>query len=122
MLPHAGRPDESSFPSPPVRLDGPIGLGYGGGLEMARRAEPMAAPPVHPVYPWEVPPTPRPMAVVEPNPDPSEAERLAERDVWRVYHTSKPAGGPHEPLTADWFKHLESKRYRHHGRWMPTLL
>jgi ubiquinone/menaquinone biosynthesis C-methylase UbiE len=62
------------------------------------------------------------MPVVEPDPDPSEAERLAERDVWRVYHTSKPAGGPHPPLTADWFKHLESKRYRHHGRWMPTLL
>jgi ubiquinone/menaquinone biosynthesis C-methylase UbiE len=82
----------------------------------------MAAPSVHPVYPWEVAPTPRPAPAVDPDPDPSEAERLAERDVWRVYPTPKPAGGPHAPLTSDWFKHLDSKRYRHHGRWLPALL
>ena len=62
------------------------------------------------------------MAVAEPDPDPSTAERLAELDVWRLFPNAKPAGGPHPPLSADWFKHLESKRYRHHGRWLPTLL
>src|SRR5687767_15832052 len=113
MLPHAGRPDESSFPAPRVRLDGPPGSGYGPGLDQARRAEPMAAPFVPPVYPWEVPPCPRPMPAAEPDPDPSEAEKLAERDVWRVFPTPKPAGGPHPPLSLDWFKHLDSKRYRH---------
>ena len=82
----------------------------------------MAAPTAHPVYPWEVIPAPRPAEAPEPTADPSEAERLACRDVWRVGPSSKPAGGPLEPLTAEWFHHLESKRYRRHGRWMPALL
>src|SRR6476661_8297039 len=114
MVPHAGRPDEASFPAPPVPLDGPPAAGYPGAVDSARRA-PMATPFVPPTYAWEVPPTPRPVPVVEPGPDPAAAERLAERDVWRVFPSAKPAGGPHAPLTTDWFKHLETKRYRRHG-------
>jgi SAM-dependent methyltransferase len=82
----------------------------------------MATPFVPPTYAWEVPPAPRALPVAEPAPDLSEAERLAERDVWRVFPSGKPPGGPHAPLTADWFKHLEGKRYRRHGRWVPKLL
>jgi SAM-dependent methyltransferase len=67
-------------------------------------------------------PAPRPAPTAEPEPDPSEAERLACRDVWRVGPSSKPAGGPLDPLTAEWFHHLDAKRYRRHGRWMPALL
>ena len=75
-----------------------------------------------PVYPWEVVPAPQPAAVAEPDPDPSEAERLACRDVWRVGPSTKPAGGPLEPLSREWFLHLDGKRYRRHGRWVPALL
>src|SRR5262245_65273849 len=88
MLQHSDRPDEPSFPSHPPRLDGPVGGGYEGVLDEARRAVPMAAPSVRPVYPWEVPPTPRPLPVAEPDPDPSEAERLAAREIWRVAPSS----------------------------------
>ena len=75
-----------------------------------------------PVYPWEVVPAPRPAPVPEPDPDPSEAEQLACRDVWRVGPSTKPAGGPLEPLSRDWYLHLDGKRYRRHGRWVPALL
>lgn len=75
-----------------------------------------------PVYAWEVVPLPRPAVVPEPGPDPSEAERLAGRDVWRVGPSSKPAGGDLEPLSRDWYLHLDAKRYRRHGRWVPAML
>ena len=75
---------------------------------------------VQPVYAWEVVPVPPPAIVPEPDPDPSEAERLACRDIWRVGTSPKPAGGPLEPLTRDWYLHLDSKRYRRHGRWAAT--
>ena len=122
MLPHSGRPDERSFPTPQAPLDGPAASGYEGGLDLARRAVPMSAPSVHPVYAWEVPPTPRPVPVVEPDPDPGEAERLAAREIWRVAPESKPAGADLTPLTTEWFQHLETKRYRRHGQWVPNLL
>ncbi len=82
----------------------------------------MTAPTANPVYPWSVVPAPRPVPVHEPEPDPSEAELLARRDVWRVGPSNKPAGGPLEPLTAEWFQHLDGKRYRRHGHWVPALL
>jgi SAM-dependent methyltransferase len=82
----------------------------------------MSGPSVHPLYAWEVPPTPRPVPVVEPDPDTGEAERLAAREIWRVAPSSKPAGADLTPLTAEWFQHLDSKRYRRHGRWVPNLL
>lgn len=122
MLPHSGRPDEASFPDPPVPLDRPAAVGYRGGVDLPPRAVPMAAPTVRPVYPWEVPPAPRPVPAAEPDPDPSEAERLAARDVWRVRASASPAGGDREPLSAPWFEYLEAKRYRRHGRWVPALL
>ena len=75
-----------------------------------------------PVYAWEVVPVPPPTVVPDPDPDPSEAERLACRDIWRVGNSTKPAGGPLEPLTRDWYLHLDSKRYRRHGRWVPAML
>src|SRR5262245_3204706 len=114
MVPHTGRPDELAFPDPPVPLDGAASSGYPHVQDQARRADPMAAPSAHPVYTWEVIPVPRPTQVPEPDPDLSEVERLACRDVWRVGPSSKPAGGPLEPLTADWYQHLDSKRYRRH--------
>jgi|SoiMethySBSTD1v2_1073268.scaffolds.fasta_scaffold257665_2 SAM-dependent methyltransferase len=82
----------------------------------------MAAPGVHPVYAWEVPPNPRPAPVVEPDPDPGEVERLAAREIWRVAPSSKPAGADLTPFITEWFQHLDSKRYRRHGQWVPTLL
>jgi SAM-dependent methyltransferase len=82
----------------------------------------MATPVVHPVYPWEVVPTPRSLPLPDPDPDPSEAERLAARDVWRVRPSANPAGGDRELLSTDWFQYLEAKRYRRHGRWVPALL
>jgi len=82
----------------------------------------MATPFVPPTYAWEVPPAPRALPVAEPAPDVAEAEKLAGRDVGRVFPSDKPAGGPHPPLSADWFKHVESKRYRPHGRGVPKLL
>jgi SAM-dependent methyltransferase len=75
-----------------------------------------------PVYAWEVPPTPRPVPVVDPEPDVCEAERLAARDIWRVFASDKPAGGPLTQLSPDWFKYLDSKRYRRHGQWLPAFL
>lgn len=75
-----------------------------------------------PVYPWQVVPAPRPAVVPEPEVDPCEAEQLACRDVWRVGPSSKPAGGPLEPLTRDWYLHLDGKRYRRHGGWVPAML
>ena len=82
----------------------------------------MTAPTANAVYPWELAPVPRPVVATEPDLDPSEAERLARREVWRVGPSTKPAGGPLEPLTADWFLHLDAKRYRRHGQWVPALL
>jgi SAM-dependent methyltransferase len=76
----------------------------------------------HPVYPWEVMPTPRPAVVPEPDPDPSEAEQLARRDVWRVGPSIKPAGGEYEPLSRGWYEFLDGKRFRRHGRWVPPML
>jgi SAM-dependent methyltransferase len=81
----------------------------------------MAGSNVHPVYAWEVPPTPRALPAIEPGPDPIDAERLAARDIWRVQATDKPAGGVIQPLTTDWFRYLDDKRYRRHGRWVPAL-
>ena len=75
-----------------------------------------------PVYAWEVVPTPPPPVVPEPEADPGEAERLACRDIWRVGDSAKPAGGPLEPLTHEWYQHLDSKRYRRHGSWVPVML
>ncbi|HEX3149381.1 MAG TPA: class I SAM-dependent methyltransferase [Gemmataceae bacterium] len=82
----------------------------------------MAAPIAETVYPWAVAPTPQPAPVIEPDPDPSEAERLAGQDVWRIGRSSKPAGGQLEPLSSEWFLHLDGKRYRRHGHWVPQLL
>jgi len=82
----------------------------------------MATPPAQPVYPWEIPPTPRPAPTPEPQPDLAEVERLAAREIWRVLPSGTPPGGTLEPLTADWFRHLDDKRYRRHGRWVPHLL
>jgi SAM-dependent methyltransferase len=82
----------------------------------------MAASTAETVYPWAIAPTPQPVADVEPEPDPSEAERLAGRDIWRVGHSTKPAGGLLEPLSSEWFVHLDNKRYRRHGHWVPALL
>ena len=82
----------------------------------------MPVPSPHSVYAWEVAPTPRPLPVVEPDLDVAEAERLAARDIWRVNPSDAPAGGPLQPLSAEWFKYLESKRYRRHGRWLPKFL
>lgn len=84
----------------------------------------MSAPPAHPLYPWEIPPTPRPTPVNEPDPEPDrdEVERLAAREIWRVLPSRHPPGGALEPLSANWFKHLDEKRYRRHGRWVPQLL
>jgi len=82
----------------------------------------MSVPATHPVYAWEVPPTPLSVPVAVSEPDPSEAERLAARDAWRVLPSSKPVGGELEPLSKQWFEYLESKRYRRHGRWAPALL
>ena len=82
----------------------------------------MSVPTPHSVYSWEVAPTPRPMPIVEPELDVAEAERLAARDIWRVHPNDTPAGGPLTPLSGDWFKYLESKRYRRHGQWMSKFL
>src|SRR5262245_43357681 len=122
MVPQSGGPDEPAFPAPRAALDPSALTGYPDPVELARRADPMSALTAQPVYPWEVVPAPRPAPDPEPDPDPSEVERLACRDVWRVGASSKPAGGPLEPLSAAWFQHLDSKRYRRHGRWMPALL
>src|SRR5262245_28289624 len=121
MVQKSGRPDEASFPACPVRLDGSAENGYPRELD-ARSDAPMAPPTSHQLYDWQVPPTPRPAPVVEPAPDAIEAERLAARDVWRVFPSDKPAGGELEVLSTDWFKYLESKRYRRHGQWIPTFL
>jgi ubiquinone/menaquinone biosynthesis C-methylase UbiE len=82
----------------------------------------MAPPVSHPLYDWQIPPTPRPTPVAEPAPDVAEAERLAARDVWRVFPSDKPAGGELEALSAEWFQYLENKRYRRHGQWLPAFL
>src|SRR5690349_15082310 len=121
MVPHAGRPDDSAFPDPPVPLDGPGGPGYREGLDQARRAEPMATT-AQPVYPWQAVPAPHVAPEPEPDPDPTEAEQLARRDIWRVGPSSKPAGRDLEPLSREWYEYLDSKRYRRHGRWVPPML
>lgn len=82
----------------------------------------MATPTTRPVYAWETIPAARPTVAPDPGPDPSTAEALAARDVWRVLPSREPAGGDAEPLSPDWFRHLETKRYRRYGRWVPSLL
>jgi SAM-dependent methyltransferase len=82
----------------------------------------MATPTTRPVYAWETVPAPRPTVAPDPDPDFSTIEDLACREVWRVLPSRKPAGGDHLPLSPDWFRHLESKRYRRYGRWVPGLL
>jgi SAM-dependent methyltransferase len=82
----------------------------------------MAPPISHALYDWQIPPTPRPVQVVEPAPDAAEAERLAARDVWRIFPTDKPAGGERDVLSSEWFQYLENKRYRRHGQWLPGFL
>ncbi len=96
--------------------------GYEERLNFGQGPNSMAVSTTHPVYAWEVPPTPRSAPVIDLDPDPSEAERLAARDAWRVLPSSKPVGGAMEPLSTKWFEYLESKRYRRHGRWAPALL
>ncbi len=125
MVPHSDRPDEASFPADaasPVRLDGPNHPGYSHELDEARRAVSMPLPTIQPVYAWEVAPTPQPLPVVEPEPDATLAEQLARRDIWRVFPSDNPAGGSLQPLTAEWFQHLDRKRYRRHGQWLNTFL
>ncbi len=82
----------------------------------------MAVPQTRPLYAWERTPPPRPVIEAAPEPDPSTLERLAAREIWRVAPSRKPAGGTLEPLSPEWFRHLEDKRYRRHGRWVPSLL
>lgn len=125
MVAHSGRPDEASFPvdpRPPVPLDGPRLPGYSHGLDQATRAESMPLPTTHPVYAWEVAPSPLPAPPVEPEPDVSLVEHLAARDIWRVFPSAQPAGGSLPPLSTEWFKHLDRKRYRRHGLWLQTFL
>jgi SAM-dependent methyltransferase len=80
----------------------------------------MATPTTRPVYAWET--VPRATAAPDPDPDFATLEDLACREVWRVLPSRKPAGGDYQPLSADWFRHLETKRYRRYGRWVPALL
>jgi SAM-dependent methyltransferase len=82
----------------------------------------MATPTTRTVYAWETVPAPRPPAAPDPVPDSSTVEGLAAREVWRVLPSRKPAGGDFAPMTPDWFRHLETKRYRRYGRWVPALL
>lgn len=82
----------------------------------------MPLPSTHPVYAWEVAPSPPPAPVIEPEPDVSQAEVLAARDIWRVFPSNNPAGGALPPLTGEWFKYLDQKRYRRHGQWLNKFL
>lgn len=107
----------------PIQLDGTASAGVLGKLDKEiSGAAPMATPSTPAVYAWEVPPTPLPNPPVEPRPAVGELERLAAGEIWREWPASKPAGGTLDPLSADWFRHLETKRYRRHGRWIPSLL
>lgn len=54
--------------------------------------------------------------------EPTDVERLAALEIWRTASAAKPAGGTLPPLSAAWFAHLEHKRYRRQGRWIPQLL
>jgi ubiquinone/menaquinone biosynthesis C-methylase UbiE len=82
----------------------------------------MPLPITHPVYAWELAPTPLPAPVVDPEPDIAFAENLAARDIWRVFPSSNPAGGALTPLTEDWFRYLDQKRYRRHGQWLQKFM
>lgn len=82
----------------------------------------MALPTTHPVYPWEVAPTPMPTPVTEPEPNATFAESLASRDIWRVFPSTNAAGGALSPLTREWFQYLDQKRYRRHGYWLQRFL
>ena len=79
-------------------------------------------PPSRPTYLWEVVPAPEPASNPEPDYDPIALEAFASREIWRVTPCSTPPGGTLEPLSAEWFEHLEAKRYRRHGRWLAKLL
>ena len=80
----------------------------------------MAAPSAQIVYAWEVPPTPRPSPSVDPELDLDRLEQLAAREIWRILPSRKPAAGDLDPLSTDWFEHLENKRYRRHGSLIPN--
>lgn len=82
----------------------------------------MSRPITQPMYAWEIAPTPVLAPVVEPEPDLSQAEHLAARDIWRVFPSDQPAGGEISPLTGEWFEYLDKKRYRRHGQWLHTFL
>ena len=82
----------------------------------------MTVPTPQPGYEWESIPTPQSVEVVEAEPATDGADRLAEQEIWRVLPSRNPAGGTLEPLSAEWFAHLEEKRYRRHGRWVTSLL
>lgn len=81
----------------------------------------MAVPTPKPVYAWETAPTPIPTVVPLPAPSESDAERWAARDVWRSTYDSACVNEA-APLSAEWFQHLETKRYRRQGRWLPVKL
>lgn len=82
----------------------------------------MSRPITQPVYAWEIAPAPLTVPVVEPEPDVTQAEYLAARDIWRVFPSNNPAGGDLEPLTGEWFEYLDKKRYRRHGQWLQKFL
>ena len=70
----------------------------------------MTVPTPQPGYEWESIPTPQSVEVVEAEPATDGADRLAEQEIWRVLPSRNPAGGTLEPLSAEWFAHLEEKR------------
>lgn len=82
----------------------------------------MTVPSTNHGYEWELVPTPRPVIVEETDIALDRAESVAEREIWRLLPSRHPAGGTLEPLSLEWFQHLEEKRYRRHGRWVPGLL
>lgn len=73
-------------------------------------------------YEWETIPTPKSVQAVDAEPTTTFIEQLAEQEIWRVTSSRHPAGGTLEPLTPEWFQHIEAKRYRRHGRWLPKML
>lgn len=49
-------------------------------------------------------------------------EERAALEIGRSLPSNKPAGGTLVPGTVEWYAHLEYKRYRRVGRWLPALL
>ncbi len=90
----------------------------------------MNIPPRSLSYDWQQPPPSRgDMKLVISNeadlPKPIDkdfAEELATREIWRKPPHTKPAGGVLEIGTAEWFSHLEKRRFQHQGHWIPKLL